>query len=1004
MKVLLKVLIVTMTILGASHAYAATYYVDYVGGNDANTGVWNGTAKPTAWQHAPGDANATGIPLATILKAGDRVIFKGGVAYLGTVVMPWSGSAGRPIIYDGNTNFEENPFGYGRAIIDGENIRQKGFTGSNISYVTIDGFEVRNLYWNSSDAQNTRAVDFRKSSTGVVVNGAFIHNIGIWLNLPTTDKNQIGGLGVSFETGINNIVSNSEFTKVAIGIHIEGGDGCIFEGNNIHHFLVWGIDITSDRGQTQNMVVRNNTIHDMYQYDAPYWQGTPAEGPHTDYVFIRNPGNAGPAGYPKNVIVEQNRFYDDIDHSAVVRDGTAHVYISGNIDGTIVRNNSFLNYHPYYAVRSAYGATHTSVSNNTFYTGAGGRAFMTNGAGAVSFSNNIVVGDGAADIEEPGEAVFNNNLYCNVGKANAFVLDPSPRTGYSFTAWQAAGKDAGSTYFTDCSRIKFKDIAGFPVRSFLMDVSLQSTSPAIDQGTDLSSGFTNDINGIARSQGAGWDIGAYEYFQSWHYIRSSAPAGGDGSDWVHAWTTLPVTFIRGGTYYVADGDYPENFTLNTPESGQAMITIQKATVANHGTDIGWDNDFGDGVATFNDLSNMASSIYHALMWVRTGYWDINGVTGGGPGDWQRGHGFVFTTPACTPIDYIRILSGVGHIKASHIYFNQVGNTEICTTGASAFTDKGFLNNSLLEYNYFDNLGGLPFGLRYGARDIIQYNYSGNICGVSVADINDHCEALVMWGLSDLHFRWNFIAESPSSGGFVKNAPPVSDSVRIYGNYFQKGGSILCNDATSACSNWRIFNNTFANGAYGPMTGDGKISGALVYNNIIFNSPAIKLWMTHDNNWWSQSQVTCTMNPQAHENVINRHPGNCDLLNEVSDPFVHSAGSTPEDFQLKSAIATVQGIDVCSLDPCLGENKYDMDAFGRVRGADKAWDVGAYEYDARGDVSGDGRVTMYDAALVLKYTIGGTFTPAQQAQADINGDTAVDVTDAGIIARKALGLN
>ncbi|MEI8012945.1 MAG: dockerin type I repeat-containing protein, partial [Candidatus Omnitrophota bacterium] len=58
----------------------------------------------------------------------------------------------------------------------------------------------------------------------------------------------------------------------------------------------------------------------------------------------------------------------------------------------------------------------------------------------------------------------------------------------------------------------------------------------------------------------------------------------------------------------------------------------------------------------------------------------------------------------------------------------------------------------------------------------------------------------------------------------------------------------------------------------------------------------------------------------------------------------------------------------------------------------------------GDVSGDGRVTMYDAALVLKYTVGSSLTLLQQAQADINGDTKIDTVDAVAIARKALGVN
>ena len=37
-----------------------------------------------------------------------------------------------------------------------------------------------------------------------------------------------------------------------------------------------------------------------------------------------------------------------------------------------------------------------------------------------------------------------------------------------------------------------------------------------------------------------------------------------------------------------------------------------------------------------------------------------------------------------------------------------------------------------------------------------------------------------------------------------------------------------------------------------------------------------------------------------------------------------------------------GTDVCLLEPCSGENKYNIDAFGLRRGADGTWERGAFE--------------------------------------------------------------
>jgi hypothetical protein len=183
---------ILLSILLAGYAEAASYYVDYDAGSDTNSGL----SKEAAWKHAPGDDNATGMPLAKMLAAGDVVKFKGGVAYLGTIKIKRSGAPGNPITYDGNS---DGFWGTGKAIIDGEgdrlgiSARKYGFNspsdyfgGPNrtaYSYITINNFEIRNLryvyednYWEQPEGV---FFDGRGNGTesGIEIKNCYLHEI-----------------------------------------------------------------------------------------------------------------------------------------------------------------------------------------------------------------------------------------------------------------------------------------------------------------------------------------------------------------------------------------------------------------------------------------------------------------------------------------------------------------------------------------------------------------------------------------------------------------------------------------------------------------------------------------------------------------------------------------------------------------------------------------------------------------------------------------------------------
>ena len=98
--------------LAVPAALATCYQVDFAAGDDAR----NGLSPDTAFKHSPGDSAATGLAATVKLRPGDSIRFKGGVIYRGTVGVKASGEAGKPIVFDGNT---DGTWGTGKAIIDG---------------------------------------------------------------------------------------------------------------------------------------------------------------------------------------------------------------------------------------------------------------------------------------------------------------------------------------------------------------------------------------------------------------------------------------------------------------------------------------------------------------------------------------------------------------------------------------------------------------------------------------------------------------------------------------------------------------------------------------------------------------------------------------------------------------------------------------------------------------------------------------------------------------------
>jgi parallel beta-helix repeat protein len=121
-----------------------TYYVDFDGGDDASDGL----TESMAWQHAPGDPQATGNPASVELQPGDTVLFKGGVAYRGQIAVDASGVPGNPITFSGSG------WGGEKAILDGSETLA-GWTRCESQAACGDNPNWENIYYAYAPAEVT---------------------------------------------------------------------------------------------------------------------------------------------------------------------------------------------------------------------------------------------------------------------------------------------------------------------------------------------------------------------------------------------------------------------------------------------------------------------------------------------------------------------------------------------------------------------------------------------------------------------------------------------------------------------------------------------------------------------------------------------------------------------------------------------------------------------------------------------------------------------------------
>lgn len=422
-----------------------------------------------------------------------------------------------------------------------------------------------------------------------------------------------------------------------------------------------------------------------------------------------------------------------------------------------------------------------------------------------------------------------------------------------------------------------------------------------------------------------------------HYIRDggSASTTGTGScnsggsgNWntANACDTLPATLVRGDTYLLADGSYGSR-TFSTANSSTTLITIKKATIADHGTSTGWVDTYGDGQAIFTDWM------------VTTDYWLFDGVSRNS--DWRTGgidqYGIrVKCTGDCKPLridggdgtsgadnttfQYIDFEGGGRDIGAanSDIVYTLYGGTNItfqyCAlhdADRTIFLTRGDPTNWVLDHNYIARQASSPavHGEMWSLTDATNITISHNV----IEDTEG--TACLVAGINN--GDWN--------GALIHGNTVRHTAAYISGG--REGCSSLifvADDAsqTNTGSNIVVQNNTFVNlqTSSSMITIENNPSGGNIFrNNMLYNTEDSGLngIDTVDSNW-----IFSTVGSPGGTNLVTCTVS-CDLFADLS------AG----DFHLASA--TTAGATLSA--------PYTTDPDGVTRGGDGTWDRGAFEF-------------------------------------------------------------
>lgn len=489
---------------GGSHLYVS------MTGSNANPGT---EAKPfRTLQHA-----------ADVAKPGDTVDVRGGT-YCQRLAVTTSGSATA-----GYITFESAPGE--KAILDGGCLFPKDGPSAmialhNVSYIKIEGFEVRNYKTN-----NPKSVPFGIRIYGHGSHIELLHNDVHSIEQLYQGLNRVGSGANGFGIAVYGTDAKTPISDLTIagnqvhGLHTGSSESLVLNGNVAHFEIVRnrvydnnniGIDVigfepTADNpkvDRARDGVVAENVVYDISSEGNPAYGLSPKGrgDPSSDGIYV----DGG-----THVVIERN-----IVHNTDFGIEMASEHFGRKTSYIIARNNLVYFCHDAGISIGGYGrfrggSSHIMVVNNTLYMNNAwkvgtGEFFMQFHMRDNVFKNNIVyIGrparathsrSGPVNAETP-TVVMDHNLFYYEGGDDAVKWSYNDR---SYPNFQAFVKATGGSHqiFADP---KFVDV-------YKRDFHLRSDSPAIGSGANLGKAVMGekDLDGRPRTTNGKVDMGCYQ--------------------------------------------------------------------------------------------------------------------------------------------------------------------------------------------------------------------------------------------------------------------------------------------------------------------------------------------------------------------------------------------------------------------------------------------------------------------------------------------------------------